>query len=200
MPTGIGTAAAVISTGLGIRSAIRGGRDQRAAGDAAAAAADPFASQRERYQGILNTNIENWLSRDPTQWMQNNPFVQYTLDKITGATNRQFSAMRGLKSGGVLTALQDRLLPQIAGFQNQWFQQGQQNSQLLALLAGATTGQPGVAGQAIYGGNMSGVNASNNAWGSIPTQLNQLASGWPRGNNGTPGSVWGADGSDGLGG
>lgn len=200
MPTGIGTAAAVISAGVGLRNAIRGNRDAQAVGNNAAAAADPFASQRERYQGILNTNIDNWLSRDPTQWMENNPFVQYTLDKITGTTNRQFAAMRGLKSGGVLAALQDRLLPQIAGFQNQWFQQGQQNAQLLALLGGATTSQPGAAGQAIYGAGMSGIQQQNNAWGSLPTQLNQIASGWPRGNNGTPGYVWGSGGEDGLGG
>ncbi len=199
MPAILPTVAAVVGIGSSVNNLVNGRRQANAVGNQAAAAADPFAEQRPFFQELLKGFIPNVLSQDPTQWLRQNPFVQQTMEDITKGTKLEYAAQRKLNAGGVLPELQKRETAAMMGFQNQWFNQQSTNAQLLALLSGATTSQPGQAGQALYGAGMSGILGQNNAWGSLPTQLNSLANGWGRGNNGSPGYVWGSQGEDGLG-
>lgn len=183
MPAILPTIAAVASVAGTVRSFTNSGASQ-SAGNTAAGIADPAMAEHPFYQQMLRANIGDWTSRDPSTFLSS-PFAKAISDQVTRATNRQGAAGRMSNSGNILAALQDRIPQALAPYWQSWMQQGNQNSQLMALLGGFTTAQPGTAAQASWAGNAGAIQAGNNAWGSLPGQINSLGRAWNTfGNNG----------------
>lgn len=106
----------------------------------AAAAADPFASQRPQYQAMLSN-----LFKDPSAFLQS-PFVQSQLKTGTDAINRASGATGHLGSGNRLAELD-------AYGQNLAQKSLMDYASLLGKFGGADSGSPGQAGQIIQQGN-----------------------------------------------
>lgn len=175
-------------TGLGLANtvgAIRGitgngvGTQQGAqqAGRDAAAAADPFANQRGFYQDWLKQNFPNLVSNDPAQIMKD-PAYQFQLDQGVKAIDRSAAAGGMFNSGNRPLELEKFGQGLASDFtQKQFARNNATLSQLLGL-TGATSGNPGAAGNAL----LSGFTGATNLQGNY---LNQLL-----GTSGTGGSIF----------
>lgn len=140
MPWGIAAGVVGSVAGAAVSSAISGGGGSSGASQAAGAA-DPFASQRGQYQGMLSSLINNPSS------ITSQPGYQFGLDQSNKAVEGSAAANGLINSGNVLTALQNN---------SQSYAATQLNNQelLLAQLAGANVGSPGEAGSILQGQNL----------------------------------------------
>ena len=123
-------------------------------GQAGAAAADPFASQRPQYQSMLSDLMQN--PSDVTK----TPGYQFNFDQGLQGLQRQEAATGNLNSGTAdIGAVQYG--------QNYAMNTFNQYENMLATLSGANTGNPGQAGQLLTAGantaGQSGVNAMFNS-------------------------------------
>lgn len=149
-------------TGRGIgtqQGAQQAGRD-------AAAAADPFASQRGFYQDWLKQNFPSLISNDPEQ-IKKDPAYQFQLDQGVKAIDNSaaaggmlFSGNRGLEQMKFGHGLASDFT------QKQFVRNNAILSQLMGL-SGANTGSPGQAAQSLLSGFTGATNLQGNA-------LNQL--------------------------
>lgn len=106
----------------------------------AAAAADPFASQRAQYQPMLQQLIANPSS------VTNTPGYQFNLQQGLGGIQASQASM-GLGSSGNTDAARETFA---SGLASNTYQQQFNN---LSLLSGATSGNTGAASQAVTTGN-----------------------------------------------
>ena len=127
--------AAMVSAGVALYGAYEGSqKPSTSPSSSAQAAADPFASQRQQYQGQLQTLMSNPGS------VTANPAYQAALNAGSNNVQRTNAAAGMGTSGNEQAALYQYGLT----FEQQAYQQQEQD---LAQLAGATIGSPGVAGQ-----------------------------------------------------
>lgn len=117
---------------------------------AGAAAADPFASQRGQYQGMLSKLMSNPSAVEST------PGYQFNFGQGEQALQRQEAASGNLNSGTAdINAVQYG--------QNYATSTFNQYEQILAQLSGANTGNPGTAGSLLTSGlntaGQTGINA-----------------------------------------
>ena len=156
MPWGI--AAGVVGSVAG--AAVSSAMSPSPSSSGAAAAADPFASQRGQYQTMLSDLIKNPSS------ITSQPGYQFNLDQGLKAVQGSAAAGGMLNSGNVLTSLQQ--------YGSNYAQNQLQNQELLlAQLAGANVGSPGTAGQILNSANQSNqqsASALGNVVGGAVTQ------------------------------
>jgi hypothetical protein len=165
----IGAGAAV----LGAASSMGG----NSGASTAANAADPFASQRGQYQGMLSNLINNPSSITST------PGYQFGLTQSQNAVEGSAAANGMVNSGNVLDALSTNA---------QGYASTQLTNQelLFAQLSGANVGSPGEAGSILQGQNT----LNQQSAGALGSQIGSaVQSGF---NNGTFGSFFGASGSE----
>jgi hypothetical protein len=123
--------AAWISAGVGLYSAVKGGKDKSKAADAA----DPFASERGAYQDDLRSLMTG-------AFKPSDPSYQWRFNQGMEGVNRGAAASGLLRSGNRLAALED-------------YGQGQASTEYanqfsrLSQLAGANIGSPAAAAQII---------------------------------------------------
>jgi hypothetical protein len=132
---GVGSAVAGAAASSAFSGGGGGGGSQQAA-----SAADPFASQRGQYQGMLSNLINNPSSITST------PGYQFGLTQSQNAVTGSAAANGMVNSGNVLSALSNNA---------QGYASTQLNNQelLLAQLSGANVGSPGEAGSILQGQN-----------------------------------------------
>jgi hypothetical protein len=128
--------------------------------DAASAAADPFASQRGQYQGMLQQLMTSAFSPQ-------DPSYQWRFGQGEQAIERSLGAKGLLNSGNRLTALTDYGQGQGATeYANQFAR--------LSQLAGANIGSPAAAGQIIQGNQ----SAATSAFTAVGNQVGKSVTGW----------------------
>lgn len=211
--------AAWISAGaavIGVASSMGSGGD--VSGSAAASAADPFASQREQYQGLLqglmtngggaagqaatnNLSQMNSMLQPGNSFTSNDPSYQFRLQQGTENVNRGAAKSGLLDSGNRLTALQDYGQGTASAEYNAQFSRLQSaavtdqnfqtnNYQQLAQLSGANSGQPGQAGSILQ------TQAAQSAAGfqslaNNPTIQNGISSLWNSATGNVSNNIWG---------
>lgn len=132
------------------RNSANSGAGLVAAGNSAAALADPWASQRGQYQTSLSQLMQN-----PGSAMQNNPIFKWQQQQGEQAVARQAAAQGQNYSGNKMMALSDYAQKQSG---NNFFQL----ADLYSLLGGAKSQNPGGAAQLAYQGNRDYVTANQN--------------------------------------
>ena len=134
-----------VSAAVGVGSAVAGAAVSSAlspssGGGDAAAAADPFATQRPQYQQMLSDLIKNPSS------VTSDPGYQFGLNQGIQAVQGSAAAKGMLNSGNTFSGLNQ--------FADQYAGQYLNNQELLlAQLAGANIGSPGTAGQILNSQN-----------------------------------------------
>ena len=124
-----------ISAGVGLYSAYNANKNSKAGQSSAAAAADPFASQRGVYQDDLRSLMQG-------EFKPSDPSYQWRFNQGMEGVNRGAAASGLLRSGNRLAELES-------------FGQGQASTEYgnqfsrLSQLAGANIGSPAAASQAI---------------------------------------------------
>ena len=160
MPWSVVGAVGASVAGAAISSAMAPDPSSGASG--AAAAADPFASQRGQYQTMLSQLISNPSS------ISSDPGYQFGMQQGLNAVNGAMASGGYLNSGNRLTALQQQGMD----FANTQLT----NKELfLAQLAGANVGSPGTAGQILQGQNMANQQAAGVLGNAIGQGVSQLA-------------------------
>ena len=158
------------------------GSNGGAQGQAAANAADPFASQRSQYQPMLADLIKNPSSVTST------PGYQFNLEQGLGSVQAG-NAARGIGTSGANDAAKMQFA---SGLASQTYQQDFNN---LALLSGATSGNTGAAASAIQTGNAN----TNSALGTVAGALGNQFKSWMGSSSGSSGGGGTTSGSADLG-
>lgn len=134
--------------------------DPSSGAQAAASAADPFASQRGQYQTMLSK-----LINDPSS-ITSTPGYQFGLQQSQNAVEGSAAANGMVNSGNVLSALSTNA---------QGYAATQLNNQelLLAQLSGANVGSPGTAGQILQNQNQQNQQAAGTLGNAVTSGINQ---------------------------
>jgi hypothetical protein len=153
---GAAVAGSVVSSVL----APRPSSSSNSGAQAAANAADPFASQREQYQQQLFQLMSNPSSITST------PGYQFGLTQSQNAVEGSAAANGMVNSGNVLNALSTNA---------QGYAATQLNNQelLLAQLSGANVGSPGTAGQILQNQNQSNQQSLGTLGNAVTSGINQ---------------------------
>ena len=156
----------------GVGNILTGGATSNA--QAAAAAADPFASQRGQYQ----TQLSN-LMANPSE-VTNTPGYQFDFNQGEQALQRQEAATGNLNSGTADIAA-------VQYGQNYATSTFNQYEQMLAQLSGANTGNTGAAASSLLSGSNASSAAGSGLLGALLSGGSSLFSGGGGGGNSTSG-------------
>lgn len=167
----VGAIRGVTGRGVGTQQgAQQAGRD-------AAAAADPFAPEREQYQKWLRENFSRLTSFDP-QAVKNDPAYKFQMEQGTAAIDNAAAAGGMFNSGNRGVELTQFGQGLASKFTQDQFARNMAILSQVAGLGGANSGSPAAAGNAL----LSGFTGATNLQGNY---LNQLLGG-----NGTGGNIF----------
>jgi len=168
-----GAVAGVASAVIGAGTAVYSSRKASQIGSQAAGMADPFAENRGLFAQKLMDNWDMLTSTDPQKIMQD-PQFQFLKSQGLGAIGAGSAAAGSFNSGGKLTKGAEFATGLASQFLDKQFQQRQQILGLLGQYSGATTGNPGQAGQ-LYGyGQSASLNYLNQGVGNTLALLNRV--------------------------
>lgn len=173
----IATIATVVGAGSTLYNAYRGSRSNGAQGSntgpQAAAAADPFGQFREGFGQQLSSGFGGLTRFDPSQ-IQNDPAYQFQMQQGTDAINKGDAASGMLGSGNRGIELEKYGQGLASNFTQQQFGRNMSILQMLGQFSGATTGNPGAAGQAYTQGGQNAFNNGQTNQTNLGYGLNQL--------------------------
>ena len=169
--------ASAVTIGAGVNSIVqsRTGTGAQAGADAAAAS-DPFSGEREQYQIMLQQMFPDLLKADPSA-IEADPAYQFEKEQGVGAINDMASAGGLLRSGNRLTDLAKFSSGLASKYTQQQFNNKLSVASLLSRLAGADSGSPGAAGNAILAGQNRDISLLNNGVNSITGAMSTFARG-----------------------
>lgn len=142
----------IVGGGIGIANSIRGSRSAGAAGAEAAAAADPFASQRSQYFLPLNQSLMGLNNFDPNS-IRDDPSYKFQLEEgLNGLDLSSSSIDDTIRSGRRQQGRMEYASGLASSFSEKKFARMLESARLLMGASGATSGSPGAAAGAIQGG------------------------------------------------